>query len=71
MMIGDSMKIFKKVGNLIEVARSSGGNISIENKKIAIGENKYNYSEEIVFDDKLEIIHHFVTPKLNIYGGNK
>ena len=71
MMIGDSMKFFKRVGNLIEVARSSDGNISIENKKIAIGENKYNYSEEIAFDDNLEIIHHFVTPKLNIYGGNK
>ena len=71
MMIGDSMKIFKKVGNLIEVARSSGGNISIENKRISIGENKYNYSEEIIFGDNLEIIHHFANPKTNIYGGIK
>ena len=65
------MKIFKKVGNLIKVARSSGGNISIENKRISIGDSKYNLGEEIVFDDNLEIIHHFVNHKTNIYGGIK
>ena len=70
-MIGDLMKIFKKLGNLIKVARSSGGNISIENKRIYIGDSKYNYGEEIIFDDNLEIIHHFANPKTNIYGGIK